>query len=76
MNIAPERLCSCGRDTLATYRVPAENTKSAPITAMMAAGKPNAQYEASGSIRAKRRLAHPVAAVPNARKMSGSVKIA
>ena len=61
---APPTDCSCGRHTLATKSVPVANTKSAPKTEMMAAGKPKAQKGADGSMTAKRRLASPVKSVP------------
>lgn len=56
-NSPPARLCSCGSATLAMKSVPAANTKSAPTTAMIAAGKPKAQYTALGRITANRRHA-------------------
>lgn len=64
MKSAPPTLCSCGRQTFATKSVPAANTKSAPKTARIVAGKPKAQYGAAGSITAKSRLATPVNVVP------------
>lgn len=63
----PARLCSCGRATLATKIEPAANTKSAPTTEKMAAGKPNAQYGAEGLMSANRRDAPDVNKVPVAR---------
>ena len=65
---APPTLCSCGRQLFATNSVPVENTKSAPKTHRIAAGKPKAQYGAEGTITAKSRLASPVPIVP----MTGS----
>jgi hypothetical protein len=44
--------------------LPHANTKSAPKTAKIAAGKPKAQYTAAGLIKASNKLAHPVRAVP------------
>ena len=63
-NSAPATLCSCGRATFAMKSVPAANTKSAPKTEKMAAGKPKAQYGALGSISAKKTLAKEVKSVP------------
>ena len=63
-NQAPARDCSPGSATLATKIDPAADTKSAPNTEMIAAGKPKAQYVDDVLIRAKRRLAAPVRMVP------------
>ena len=49
---------------MAMKSVPAANTKSAPKTEKMAAGKPKAQYGALGSISAKKTLAKEVKSVP------------
>lgn len=54
-------------------RVPAANTKSAPKTEVMAAGKPKAQYGAFGSMSAKRSAATDVMSVPSAGRGSATV---
>jgi hypothetical protein len=56
-NRAPARLCSCSDEILAINSVPEEYTKSAPMTETIAAGNPNAQYGADGSIKANKRHA-------------------
>ena len=61
---APPTDCSCGRQARAINSVPVEKEKSAPKTVMIAAGKPKAQYDAEGSIRAKRRFEVAVKSVP------------
>ncbi len=61
---APPTDCSCGRQTRAMKSVPVANTKSAPKTVTIAAGKPNAQYGAAGSMSAKRRFEVAVRTVP------------
>jgi len=48
--------------------VPHANTKSAPSTQIIAAGKPYSQYGDDGSIKANRRAATVVAVVPRAAK--------
>jgi hypothetical protein len=49
---------------LATNNVPEAKTKSAPNTATIVAGKPNAQYGEEGLIRANNKGASPVKKVP------------
>ena len=63
---APPSDCSWGRQTLAVKSVPVANTKSAPNTVRIAAGKPKAQYGAAGLISARRRPATAVDTHPNA----------
>ena len=67
-NNPPLTLCSCGREIFAMNRVPAANTKSAPKTEVMAAGKPKAQYGALGSMSAKSSAATEVMRVPRAKR--------
>jgi len=63
-NKPPARLCSPGSTTDATYSVPAVKTKSAPMTAAMAPGKPKDQYGALGMMIANRRQATEDPIVP------------
>ena len=63
---APPTDCSWGRHARAMKSVPVEKEKSAPKTVRIAAGKPNAQYGAAGSMTAKRRFDVAVRRVPMA----------
>jgi hypothetical protein len=49
---------------LATNKVPAAKTKSAPHTAKIGAGNPNTQYGEDGFINANNKAAKPVKEVP------------
>jgi len=65
-NTAPETLCWFFKLNLATNKVPDANTKSAPMTERIEAGKPKAQYASLGLMKANRREEQAVRHVPKA----------
>lgn len=63
-NNPPAKLCSFGSATCEMNNVPVAKTKSAPMTAKVAPGKPKAQYGALGMMTAYRRQAREEQNVP------------